>query len=399
MKRYDVAVIGAGPYGLSVTAHLKAKGLNAAVFGQPMSFWYEHMPVGMLLRLPSWASDVSDPAGDFSLKKYREGSGYAESAIVPLDQFVEYGLWFQQRVIPDVDQRGVCRVSKNGKFSLMLQDGEEIAASRVVVAAGISTFANRPPQFAGLPPTLVSHSSEHRDLSTFKDRSVVVIGVGQSGLESAALLHEAGAAVEVLARSPIRWLREKDESILFTMFERMLWGPAGGGPAGVSKIVEYPNCYRMIPRSLQDRFGKHKPAGASWLRPRLVNVPIRTGCTVVEAIRIGEKIQLRLNDGTQRTVDHVLLATGYRVDISRYDFLASQILSAVERTNGFPKLNSVFESSVEGLHFVGAPAQWSFGPLLRFVAGAGFAARAVARGAAGTRTNAREPEPALARAS
>ncbi len=399
MKRYDVVVIGAGPYGLSVTAHLRAKGLNAAIFGQPMSFWYEHMPVGMLLRSPSWASDVSDPAANFSLKKYRERISYGSAPIVPLDQFVDYGLWFQQRVIPDVDTRGVCSVSKNGSFRLTLQDGEEIAASRVVVAAGISNFASRPPQFAGLPPALATHSSEHRDLSIFKNRSVVVIGVGQSGLESAALLHEGGAKVEILARSDVRWLREKDESVLFTIFERMLWGPAGVGPAGVSKVVEYPNAYRMIPRNLQDRFGKHKPAGASWLRPRLTEVPLGTGLSVVSASRTGDQVKLTLSDHTTRTVDHVLLATGYRVDVSKYDFLAPQVLAGVERVNGFPKLNSVFESSVKGLHFVGAPAQWSFGPLLRFVAGAGFAARAVARGAARRRKRTEEPETVLACAS
>ena len=52
MNNYDVAVIGAGPYGLSVAAHLREQSLKVIVFGRPMSFWDRNMPVGMLLRSP-----------------------------------------------------------------------------------------------------------------------------------------------------------------------------------------------------------------------------------------------------------------------------------------------------------------------------------------------------------
>jgi hypothetical protein len=88
---------------------------------------------------------------------------------------------------------------------------------------------------------------------------------------------------------------------------------------------------------------------------------------------------VQLDGGDERIVDHVLLGTGYKVDITRYHFLARQTLESVQCVNGFPRLDTNFESSVPGLYFLGAPAAWSYGPLLQFVAGANFAARTMAR--------------------
>ena len=73
------------------------------------------------------------------------------------------------------------------------------------------------------------------------------------------------------------------------------------------------------------------------------------------------------------------MATGYRVDLDRHPVLAPTLASSLQRLNGSPQLKRGLEASVPGLHFVGAAAAASFGPLMRFVAGAGYAARAVAR--------------------
>jgi hypothetical protein len=93
-------------------------------------------------------------------------------------------------------------------------------------------------------------------------------------------------------------------------------------------------------------------------------------------------LHLRLNDNTAREVDHVLLGTGYRVDVSQYPFLSSELVQSVRQTDGFPHLGPGLESSVNGLHFLGAPAGWSFGPLMYFVAGTEFAAGELAKGIA-----------------
>jgi hypothetical protein len=215
---------------------------------------------------------------------------------------------------------------------------------------------------------------------------VAVIGGGQSALESAALLREAGAEVELLIRSRrIKWLKGQKGLTAIKSIERLLWAWSHVGPAGISHVIARPNYFRMLPRFMQDSFGVLPPAGSAWLRPRVEQkVPISDGCTVVSIKRTGDQLEMIPDIGRQRQLDHVLLATGYRVDISQYSFIAPQLLAGIYRVNGYPRLNSHFESSISGLHFLGAPAAWSFGPLMKFVAGAAFAAKTVTRGIVAT---------------
>jgi thioredoxin reductase len=380
--RCDVAIVGAGPYGLSAAAHLRADGLDVRVFGEPMSFWEGQMPLGMLLRSPWAACHLSDPASSWTLDRYRAEHGLTFGDPVPLDRFIEYGRWFQRALVPDVDRRTVrlVDVAPDG-FSIELEDGERLHARRVAVAAGIAPFAWRPAEYAELPPDLVSHSVDHRDLGELAGRRVVVVGGGQSALESAALLRERGADVEVIVRNPVvHWLVRRWQHHV-PVLSRMLYAWPDVGPFGVSHLVARPDLYRRLPRETQDRWAIRsiRPAGAAWLVPRLSDVPIHTGLRVTAASRSNGQVRLTLDDGTDRIADHALLATGYRVDVSKYDFLSPAIAARVERVNGLPRLTSALESSVPGLHFLGAPAAYSHGPLMRFVAGAGYASRAVSR--------------------
>jgi cation diffusion facilitator CzcD-associated flavoprotein CzcO len=388
MQKCDVAIVGAGPYGLSAAAHLKAaNGLDVRVFGEPMSFWERHMPKGMLLRSPLAGSHLSDPSRSLTLQAYGAASGNQITSPLPLDRFTGYGRWFQSQSVPDLDTRKVDRIEKNGQgFHLALEDGEIWKARRVVVAAGIMPFAWHPPLFRNLPFSLASHACMHRDLSLFTGKKVAVIGAGQSALESAALLQELGAEAEVFARAPfIRWLWRKKWFHTFKPVARMLYAPPDVGQAGLSHLVAKPNLFRRMPRTWQDRLGKRaiRPAGAGWLNPRCARVRIQNGIAVISATERGNQVDLRMSDASDRHVDHVLLATGYRVDIARYPFLGGRLLESIWRTDGYPHLDDGFQSSVPGLHFLGAPAAWSFGPLMRFVAGAEFASRTLARGILG----------------
>ena len=377
----DVAIVGAGPYGLAAAAALRdVGGLEIRVFGEPMRFW-ETMPTGMLLRSAWEACHIGFPRGELTLDRYQAACGAPFGKPVSLEAFVSYGHWFQRNAVPDVDRLRVMTVTQGQPgYHLVLENSETIHAARVIVAAGIGHFPWRPPAFQDLPPELVSHSSEHCDLSRFADRNVLVVGGGQSALESAALMHESGAEVEVVARAPrIIWLHGGVVQRKLGRAKPLLYAQTDVGPAGISRLVANPGLFRLLPRNTRSRLAHRaiRPAGARWLVSRLADVPISTGRNVVRAVRAGDTVDLLLDDGSARRVDHVVLGTGYRVDIARYDFLTPEIVSRVRCVAGYPVLRAGLESSVPGLHFLGAPAAWSFGPIMRFVSGSWFAAQAL----------------------
>lgn len=388
MTRCDVAILGAGPYGLSAAAHLRTiKGLDVHCFGEPMSFWIHKMPVRMLLRSGWAATHIADPHQALTLDAYKEATSNHFGSPVPIENFVNYGLWFQRRTVPNLDVRKIVRIERNTNgFQLILDKGEHLLARRVVVAAGINSFACRPREFEGLPVSVASHTSEHCEFNRFAGKQTVVIGSGQSALETAALLAEAGAEVEIVARaSKIRWLgglvSRAIHSGLGPKLSKLLYAPTDVGPAGISQIVARPDWVRRFPRPAQDwlRSRSIRPAGARWLVDRLKTVPMTLGRFVTSAITTGERVRLTLDDGSERTVDHVFLGTGYRIDITKYDFLPPELTRLISRFQGFPRLGEGFETSVPGLHILGAPAIWSFGPLMQFVVGTHYASRALLR--------------------
>ena len=387
MTDCDIAIVGAGPYGLTAAAHLgSADSFRIVGFGQPMSFWAEQMPTGMLLRSPYVASSIGDPDGPMSLTAYEEAIGERPLEPVPLSRFVDYGRWFQQKALPELRPEHVQEVAKNGNgFNLTLENGERVHADRVVVATGIADFKWYPEVFRSLPQGLVSHACEHDDLGVFAGQRVLVVGGGQSALESAALLAEAGAQVEVVARRPeVSWLSRRWHHKLGPL-SRLMYAPPDVGPAGISWMVALPGAFKSMPRRLQTWMTRKalRPAGAGWLPPRLGTVTITTGLEAVEATERDGCAAVTFDDGSVREADHVLLGTGYQVDISRYPFLARELVGQVETAAGYPVLGGGFESSVSGLHFLGAPAAWSFGPLMRFVAGTAYAGRELVRGVLG----------------
>jgi FAD-dependent urate hydroxylase len=388
MPTCDVAIIGAGPYGLAAAAHLRrVKGLDVRVFGQPMSFWDCQMPRGMLLRSNWTATQIAAPDSGLSIEAFQQANAVKFYMPVPLERFVEYGKWYQGQAVPDLDRREVGRIETrvNG-FCVILQDGEMFHSRRVIIAAGIGSFAFRPSEFQNLPSSLVSHTSEHRDLRTFAGRRVLIVGGGQSALESAALLREAGGEPEVITRSPrIHWLQGWASKTLHHrlggVVRRLLYASTDVGPAGISQLLARPNLVRRLPRRLQNRLRDRavRPAGARWLVERLRDVPIRLGCRVKSVEVVGDRVRARLDDGSERIADHVLLGTGYRVDILKYNFLSAELKEAIRCFNGYPILKVGLETSVAGLHVLGAPAAWSFGPLMQFVSGTHFASQALTR--------------------
>jgi hypothetical protein len=200
------------------------------------------------------------------------------------------------------------------------------------------------------------------------------------------MLSEIGAEVEVAARqAELHWLHGGKYQRMLGRCAGLAYAPTDVGPMGLSRLVAVPDLFRRLPRGVQSplAYRSIRPAGAAWLAPRLTNVPIRLGRTVTSAVPRGGQLAITFADGDTRTVDHLLFGTGYRVDVAAYPFLTDALTMRIRRIGGYPVLGRGMESSVPGLHFIGAPAAWSFGPIMRFVSGGWYTGRALARTIAG----------------
>jgi FAD-dependent urate hydroxylase len=390
--RTDVLVVGAGPNGLAAAAHLRAAGVGVRVVGETMGSWIHDMPDGMLLRSSPRSSNIAAPGRSHGLPEFMAESGQRIGRPIPIADYVAYGTWFQRALAPDAEQRQVLHIGRNGRsFVADLQDGGRIEAGRVVVAAGITRFAWRPPRFDGLPPDLVSHSFDHSGFAGFRGRRVVVVGSGPSALESAALLAESGADVELVARRPaIHWVPEEPEpgSRWRQMRARVASPPTDVGPPLISWAAAAPAALRWSPELVRQEVARRclLPTGHGWLRRRLEgNVKISLSTVVVGASAVNGGLRLVLGDGRVEPADHLLCATGYRVDVTRYPFIDRELTDTLRLDRGYPVLGAGLESSVPGLHFVGAPAAATFGPIMRFVVGSWFSAPALTARVTGRR--------------
>ncbi len=341
-----------------------------------MTFWAEKMPEGMLLRSPRVASNIADPTDAFTLESYEMALGKPPSSPISLETFVNYGKWFSKALLNSVDTRETVSIRKEGhQFAVVLRDGETVRVRRVIIAAGIGSFKRTPEVFKHLDPAVASHCYEGKSLRAFTDKRVVVIGAGQSALESAALLHEAGAEVEIIAKiHELRWIGQHQWLHQLGPLSSLLYSYHDIGPAGISRLVAMPNVMRKIPYLLREKIDARaiRPAGSKWLPERLKNIKVTTGRTVIEARALGNEVKMKLDDGSGRSAHHVLMGTGYDVDISKYEFMSSNLLQNLKVFGGYPVLSTGFCSSIHGLHFIGATAARSFGPLMRFVTGTKF---------------------------
>lgn len=405
VEEIGVAVIGAGPYGLSIAAHLGGRGVAYRIFGRPMDSWREHMPAGMTLKSRPFASNLSDPDGAGSLADYCRSRGIPYDAlrtVVDVDLFAAYGLAFQHRFVPHVNPSDVMWIQRcETEFMIETATGDQFRAEQVVMAVGISYFARVPTILSGLPPALVSHSYAHRDLSTFAGRHVTVIGAGASAVEIAIGLHEAGAGVTMLTRG--------DGPVFYPVgppgprnLKQRITHPTGalGDWLPLWLYEQRPGLFRLLPgpRRLALLRGVLGPASPATVRARFaagVDVSPRARVTRASAESGRVRLVVRTDQGSTREMltDHVIAATGYRPCVSALDCLSDGLRAAVRTHAEMPVLSARFESSVPGLFFVGLTAAGSFGPLMRFVAGAPFAATRVATELARRRKRRRPQTP------
>jgi thioredoxin reductase len=396
-----VAIVGAGPYGLSVAAHLLDAGSEVRVFGEPMAGWRYHMPRGMYLKSTFDASSLSAPEAGSSLADYYAATGTPildEWHPVPLDKFVDYGLWFQQRHVKEIARVEIRSVTAAPDgFRISLSDGDGVLAKNVIVASGHVSYAYLPRELrslaAGGMAARVSHASQHADFSGFSGRSVAVIGAGQSALESAALLQETGAEVHLLARRPYVLWGNPPVGPQHSFLRPALKPESPLGPGwSLFVLSRAPELVSYLPKSVRLLLTRTVlgPSGAWWLRSRLeqkVNIALDTTVEGADPSKDQVVLHLCTRSGARSklAVDHVIAATGYRIDLDALRFLDPALRVALARIEGTsaPRLSRSFESSVPGLYFTGLSAAPTFGTLMRFVCGTDFTARTIRRALAG----------------
>jgi hypothetical protein len=384
----QVAIIGAGPYGLSIASHLRARGIDFRIFGQPMESWCSRMPRGMFLKSEGFASDIYEPNRRYTLKRFcaQHELPYADVGLpVSLETMTAYGLCFQKHFVPEVETRFVIRVERRPEeFVVELDDGETLSARRVIVAIGSSYFKYVPEALAELPTEVLSHSCEHQSLDHLKGRDVVIVGGGASAVDLAALLHDFGANVQLVVRQQTLAFISKPEPRSTWRHVRYPVSGIGGGWRSLV-FADAPMLFRYLPAKMRVQTVKTYlgPAGAWFIKDRLIgNVSVLLSHSLVSAEVQCSRVRLALNGGNghrELTTDHVIAATGYRVDIHRLNFLSATILARLRLMQNAPVLSQDFESSVPGLYFVGLASAYYFGPVMRFLFGARYTAPRIAQ--------------------
>jgi hypothetical protein len=375
MPTSEVLVIGAGPYGLSISTHLRGRDIDHLIVGRLMDTWRNHAPAGMHLNSPHYGSDMSCPDEGYDLPSYcraEQIDGVGRGLPLPIELFLDYADWYIKHLVPDVSDITVTEIEAiSGGFRVAFADAEPVTVRNVVIATGILPYRSIPAELSGLPSELVSHTSDHHRFDRFRGRRVAVVGAGSSALGTAALLNEAGADVRLVMRclfgpfwgsrqKPLTPLGRLQHNRLCDGWRCFLWNS--------------PAAFRLLPESVRlvkARTVPH-PSGGWSVKDRVVGVVDMLGNTSVRrAEASGSGVRLLLDSPTRSSleVDHVIAGTGFRIDIARLGFLPEDLQARIATVDGFPVLTRAGESTVPGLYFAGAPASFGLGPSMRFLPG------------------------------
>ncbi len=374
MHKYKLLIIGAGPYGLALAALAQHRGLDFSLVGRPMEFWRRNMPKGMCLR-----SDFDwhlDPLEVYTLAAYMKSAGIEakHARPMPVTLFQDYAQWFQEKYHLQPRASLVRELRKSGElFEVGLENRETLLVENVVVALGFGSFKNIPEELAKkIPAGRCSHTGDTVDFDFLRGRSCLIIGGRQSAYEWAALIRENGGkeihishrhAVPKFEPSDWSWTRDQ-----------------------VRATEQNPGWFRRLPPSEQEAIRQRFWAEGRlklepWLAPRIdkENIHLWPNTTLIGCQELLDgRVRASLDNGATFDVDHIILATGYRVDINRVPYFSQEsILSNLHVVDGYTVLDEGFQSNISGLYFTGLPATKDFGPFFGFVVGSTVAAKIV----------------------
>ena len=380
-ERLDVAIVGAGPYGMSVAAHLRDR-RKVRTFGTPMQTWRTRMPPDMRLRSAWDETSFSAPGGRGRFDDWASATGEAREEPIPLQKFLHYADWFRSSFVGDLDDSDVASVvRRNGAFHLTTRQGDEVAADTLVLALGAVPFATAPAPLSDALGDEVKVATDLQDYSAYRSQRVVVVGGGQGGLESALLAARAGADVQMLVRSRLHWFADREphktRSPLRERLYRLAYPAVGYGPPPLNRLVLRPDLVARLPRSLRRRLTARvlRAGGSPWLREAVQrSVRIREGVSVTAAERTNDSVRLHLSDGGVLEADAVIVAAGFRFSLDKVSFLAPEIRAGIGLDEGWPVLDRWFRSTDPALLFVGFASEHRFGPIVRFIPGTRFSA-------------------------
>jgi thioredoxin reductase len=382
----DVAIIGAGPYGLSLAAHLRARGVRYRIFGDPMRFWRD-MPVGVNLKSLAFATNIYVPERGHEFPQWCLKHGLEDFEPCTMQSFAAYGWEMQKRFVADLEEVFVTGVSRrNGGFEVTLASGERFDAAKVVSCTGLSGLSYTPPLLQELGADRMRHTFDISDYGEFRNKTVAVIGAGASAIEAGALVLEGGGKSDIFIRGREAVFHGRAPRVR-PLLERL---KAPQSVLGTSRsgwaLQHFPLMVFRMPRERRTHFvkGHLGPASPWWIQDRVLGkVPMHANHELVEATRAGSGVRLKFKNGSGelKTVeaDSVIAGTGYEVDIARLAYLDPGIKADIRCIERSPELNIHFESSVPGLYFLGPLSFMCFGPMFRFVSGAQVAARRLSR--------------------
>lgn len=368
-------IIGAGPFGLTLAAHLKQQDIDHLVVGKPMEFWEKNMPEGMYLRSGcDWHLDVS---GKYTMEAFlvQKQLSVADVEPIALAFYLEYVRWFVEQTQPNIRASYVTDLKKTAQgFVATLEDGSLVAAQNVVVAVGFQYFTYTPDELmAVLPPGRYKHTCHAVHLDQYAHKRVLIIGGRQSAFEWTALLCEKEAAhVHVCYRHET------------PQFAAAHWGWVMDV---VNNIGEQPEWFRSLNDEEKEHYryrlwAEGRLKVEPWLDERVhqATVSLHPQTHVVSTeITSANTIKVGLSNNEILEVDEIITATGYKVDTHKVPFLNPLLLAELQCTNGFPCLDTHFQSNIPGLFFTSFMAGQDFGPFFGFTIAVRTAAKLIAQ--------------------